>query len=207
MTTLDPEQKEYVDLTFSSSQRLNRLLTDILDLSKVEAGKLAIKPDTFSLRDVMHSIEDIFALTVQENENEICVQVDPDLPDVLLGDSTRLTQILFNLAGNACKYTQNGRIDVQACLLWSSNAHCRILFTIADNGPGIADDMLTQVFETFTQAIAPESLYTRQHEGAGLGLPLVKRLVQLMNGNASMISQAGKGTTVYVSLPFQVPEQ
>ncbi|MFO7728204.1 MAG: PAS domain S-box protein [Desulfonatronovibrio sp.] len=206
-TSLDEEQMEYVQTAIKSSQRLNKLLTDILDLSRIEAGKLELSEGEFQPAEVMQSIEDIFKQACHKNKNTLSITLDDKIPEILIGDHTRLTQILLNLAGNAVKYTQQGEISVQACLIGQNNPeHCQVLLTIADSGKGIPEDKLDQVFETFTQANASESYYTRQYEGAGLGLPLVKRLIQLMGGNASILSQPGEGTTVYVSLPFTIPE-
>ena len=203
-TDLDQEQEEYVDMAMTATQRLNRLLSDILDLSKIEASKMEIVEHRFSLPAVMQSIMDIFSHTAKDHGNQIVVDCDERLSRTLIGDSTRLTQILFNLVGNALKYTKQGRVKVTASWLPSGQQnHCRALFTIADTGPGIPDDCLEKVFEKFSQASGSQSPYTRQFEGAGLGLPLVKRLVTLMHGTASISSHAGQGTTVYVSLPFK----
>ena len=206
-TDLDQEQLEYVDMAITSSQRLTRLLSDILDLTKIEADKLEISEEVFSLPQVMQSIKDIFSHAARENENELGIACDEALSDSLIGDSTRLTQILFNLVGNALKYTKKGRVDVSVLHLPpAGKGLARILFSVADTGPGIADDKIDKVFEAFTQANSTSSPYIRQFEGAGLGLPLVKRLVGLMGGNISIASQVNKGTTVYVSLPFRIPE-
>ncbi len=206
-TDLDQEQLEYVDMAITSSQRLTRLLSDILDLTKIEADKLEISEDVFSLPQVMQSIKDIFSHAARENENELGIACDEALSDSLIGDSTRLTQILFNLVGNALKYTKKGRVDVSVLHLPpAGKGLARILFSVADTGPGIADDKIDKVFEAFTQANSTSSPYIRQFEGAGLGLPLVKRLVGLMGGTISIASQVNKGTTVYVSLPFRIPE-
>jgi PAS domain S-box-containing protein len=206
-TDLDQEQQEYVDLATKSSQRLTRLLNDILDLTKIEAEKMEINEDVFSLPETMQSIRDIFAHVARENENTLETHYDPGLPEKLIGDSTRLTQILFNLVGNAVKYTHRGRVDVHAAQLprFQDNV-CRVLFIISDTGPGIPDNKIDRIFETFTQAgsINP-SPYARQHEGAGLGLPLVQRLIRMTRGNLAIDSLEGAGTTVYVSLPFHVP--
>jgi signal transduction histidine kinase/ActR/RegA family two-component response regulator len=208
MTELDEEQQEYIETANKSTKRLNRLLTDILDLSRIETGKIEIRDEQFQISEIMQSIEDIFTQVSERNENDLKIYVDKNILDNLIGDSTRLTQILFNLVGNACKYTQNGKIDVYAsCLPIQDYDHCRILFTIEDNGKGIADNMLDHVFETFAQANDSNSPYARQYEGAGLGLPLVKRLVNLLGGNACVTSETGQGTTFYVSLPFKVPDQ
>jgi PAS domain S-box-containing protein len=206
-TELSPEQLEYVDMATTSSKRLTRLLSDILDLSKIEADKLEIREEELRLGEVMRSLEDIFAQAVREQKNTLSVHIDADVPERLIGDSTRVTQILFNLVGNANKYTQRGRTEVRVSRLPATAKHaCRLLFSVEDTGQGIADDKLDAIFESFTQAVDSSSPYARQHEGAGLGLPLVKRLVHLLGGNACIDSREGQGTTVFVSLPFQDPE-
>ena len=207
-TELDDEQDYYVNMAINSSKRLQRLLSDILDLSKIEADKMEILQEVFKPFDVTYSIQDIFRQITEQNQNSLNISLDPNIPESLIGDQTRLTQILFNLVGNACKYTQKGEIEVQASLMPHNREDTsRILFSIEDTGKGIPEDELDKIFETFTQAEADASSpYTRKFEGAGLGLPLVKKLVDLMGGNASIISQEGKGTSVYVVLPFKVPK-
>ena len=205
-TDLDHEQEECVDMATTATKRLNQLLSDILDLSKIEASKLEITEHPFSIPVVMQSIMDILTHVSRENENEIVIDCDERIPGTLIGDSTRLTQIFFNLVGNALKYTKQGTVNVTASLLPSDHqSPCRILFVIADTGPGIPDDDLEKVFEKFSQAGNKESPYTRQFEGAGLGLPLVQRLVKLLGGTVSISSHSGNGTEVYVSLPFKNP--
>jgi len=205
-TNLDQEQSEYVYMADKSTKRLNSLLSDILDLSKIEAEKTELREEEFQFSEAIQSLEDIFAHVNKKNNNSLNIFLDDRIPDRVVGDSTRLTQILFNLVGNACKYTQQGEIDVQAHFLpLETPGWCRVLFSVSDTGQGIADDMIGHIFETFTQVNEIESPYTRKYEGAGLGLPLVKRLVDLMGGNISMLSQEGQGTEVYVSLPFRIP--
>lgn len=204
---LNQEQSEYLEIAQDASRRLSRLLSDILDLSRIESGKMQLREEKIILNEVKQSIEDIFRHTCQENNNVLQITLEDNVPGMLIGDGTRLTQILFNLAGNALKYTKNGDVSLQiSCLSGRRPEMCRLLFIVEDNGPGISEDQVEQIFETFTQANNSESPYARQYEGAGLGLPLVKRLVQLMSGNASICSQTGKGTSAYVSLPFKVPE-
>ena len=206
ISNLNEEQQSYVETGLESANRLNRLLTDILDLSKVEANKLVIKEEEFVLADVIQSIRDIFKQLTQKNQNELSISVDENIPERLIGDSTRLNQILFNLVGNANKYTQNGQIELETSILASPQADkCRILFVVADNGSGISEDRIDKIFEVFSQG-SDSSPYSREFEGAGLGLPLVKRLVELMNGSMSISSKEGEGTSVYVSLPFGIPE-
>jgi len=206
-TELDPEQAECVHMASQSTQRLHRLLSDILDMSRIEAGKMELHEEEFKPSEILRSVQDIFSHACRENENSLDISLDDSIPETLLGDHVRLTQILFNLVGNAVKYTYQGDIHVSADLLPIRNREfCRILFVIKDTGQGIPEDKLDQVLETFRQAEDLESPYTRKHEGAGLGLPLVKRILRLMNGNACIVSRKDAGTAVYVSLPFRIPK-
>ncbi len=205
-TTLDEEQEEYVRMALGSTNRLNRLLTDVLDLSKIEANKMEVKEEEFVFHEVLQSIEDIFAQLTQENQNILSITVEDDVPERLIGDSTRLTQILFNIVGNATKYTHKGQVNLQAGRLYDiGRERSRILFIVEDTGRGIPESKLDSVLDSFTQANETGAVYTRQFEGAGLGLALVKRLVRLMGGNMCIDSQEGEGTTVYVSIPFNLP--
>ena len=207
-TPLDEEQREYIDLAVKSTGRLNRLLSDILDLSRIEADKLEIRQREFELREVMHSIRDIFTQVCNKNKNTLSVDIQDSVPQRLIGDDTRLTQILFNLAGNACKYTSGGRVQVQVWRLSEiAPGQCRMLFSVRDTGQGIPDEQLSRVLETFSQANDSGSAYTREFEGAGLGLALVKRIVRLMHGTMVIDSREGAGTTVYVSLSLAVPDE
>lgn len=199
----DAEQSEYVEMARKSTKRLNRLLTDILDLSRIEAGKLEIRRENFKPREVMQAIADVFAHAARENNNTLNEHTGENIPESLVGDETRLTQILFNLVGNACKYTENGRVEASAVLLPETRGNTRcLLFMVTDTGPGIPADKLQAVFETFTQAGESDSPFTREYEGAGLGLPLVKRLTHLMDGTLCISTEKGEGTEVYVSIPF-----
>ncbi len=207
MTRLDEEQEEYVAMATKASKRLSRLLSDLLDLSKIEAEKMELREEEFLLSEVMESIRDIFSHAIKENDNSLSLHIDERIPLSLVGDSTRLTQVLFNLVGNAAKYTRNGTVDVQTFALSSSSPDtCRILFRVEDTGVGIPDNRFHKIFEAFSQVNTSGDPHSRQYEGAGLGLPLVKRIVDLFGGNMSFASEEGKGTTVYVSLEFQLPE-
>ena len=193
-----------MDMAMMSSKRLTRLLSDILDLTKIEADKMEITEEVFAIPEVMQSIKDIFTHAAKENENILNIDFEESFSGSLIGDSTRLTQILFNLVGNAVKYTEKGQVHVSAhSLPTDQKGICRILFSVTDTGPDIPDDQIDKVFETFTQVGDNHSPYARRFEGAGLGLPLVKRLVSLMGGNLSIDTREGTGTTVYVSLPFK----
>jgi PAS domain S-box-containing protein len=207
MTDLDEQQHEYTQMAVTSSKRLTRLLNDILDLSRIEADSLEVRQEDFQLVEIMQSIKDIFKQVATKQGNILRVETDPRIPERLKGDDTRVTQILFNLAGNACKFTSSGWVDIQAYLLPVARpGEHRVLFTVSDTGKGIPDDKLEHVFEPFAQLNDAASPYARKFEGAGLGLLLVKRLVRRLGGSCCIVSEPEHGTTVFVSLPFSAPE-
>lgn len=203
MTDLGEDQRHYVRAALTSSSRLTRLLSDILDLSRIEAGRMLLREDEFSLEDIRSSVLDLFAIPAHHQGLALRFEIDPRLPDRVLGDETRVRQVLFNLVGNAIKFTDQGQVDVHVCPVGQSGAHQRVLFSVTDTGIGIAEDRLEELFEPFVQA---ESSYTRQYQGAGLGLSIVRRLVVLMGGELTVESSAGQGAALYFSLRFRVPE-
>jgi PAS domain S-box-containing protein len=201
-TAADQEQSEYVDAALKSCRRLTRLLSDILDLSRIEAGRFVVREEELVFSDLFTSVGDIFGPVAAEKGLTLSFSSDARIPPRLLGDEGRIMQIFFNLVGNAVKFTSSGHVDVEATLLPSGGAAThRILFRVADTGVGIPDHLLDGIFEPFTQA---DGSMTRSYEGAGLGLPIVKRLVRLMGGGLAIVNE-GPGTTVYCSLPFRVP--
>ena len=202
---LEDEGREYVQVAVTSSRRLNRLLTDVLDLAKIEAGKLDIREEEFEFSDVMHSVRDIFTQVARRKEIEFNLDWSPKIPHRLVGDSGRVTQLIFNLVGNALKFTEEGRVDVNAYMYpYAKGAYdCRILFVISDTGCGIPDEAQTRIFDTFTQS---DSSMERKFEGAGLGLALVKKILLLLGGTLAVDSADGEGTTVYMSVPFKMEQ-
>ncbi|KHK00613.1 PAS domain S-box protein [Desulfovibrio sp. TomC] len=199
-TDLDEEQSEYVDNAVKSSKRLTRLLSDILDLSLVESGRLVIRQAPFAPADLRDSVMDLFALPAREKGISLAVSLGPGLPEQVVADEVRLRQILFNLVGNAVKFTDKGTVSLDISL--ASRRHdaaFRVLFTVADSGIGIPDDQLGAIFEPFGQV---EGVYMRRFGGAGLGLSIVRRLVRLMGGEIAVESVEGRGTAMYVSLPL-----
>ena len=204
MTTLDEEQRQYVHLASSSVNRLSRLLSDILDLSRVEAGRMEIRVAPFDMREVCDAVTALFALTARNKGVDLACRVDPALPGTLLGDETRVRQVLFNLTGNALKFTDAGRVEVAIELLTPEDGgtlHARL--SVVDTGIGIPPDRLGEIFEPFRQV---ENSFTRSYQGAGLGLAIVQRLVGLMDGSIHIESTPGQGTSVTVVLPFRVPD-
>lgn len=197
-TALDTEQKQYVKNAYLSTTRLNDLLADILDISRIEAGKLLIDKKEFTLGDQKKSILDTFGLIAKEKGLSLDFLIDPMIPKTLYGDDARLRQILFNLVGNALKFTDKGRVVIDIHSLKPSHAHkIRLLMIVSDTGIGIDDEILKVIFDPFAQA---EGDYTRRYQGAGLGLSIVRELVNLMGGSVCISGTESGGTTVYVSL-------
>jgi PAS domain S-box-containing protein len=203
-TSLDQEQKEYVLAAIKSSNRLTRLLSDILDLSRIEAGKLEIREGTFEIKNQKEAVLSLFADTARQKGLGLEFHIDERIPPRLNGDETRLRQVLFNLVGNAIKFTQKGHVQVQASMLRDGNGTpSKVLFCVEDTGIGIPDHRLKDMFEPFIQGT---STHRRDFQGAGLGLSIVRRLVALMGGDLSIDNTEGGGTTFYFSLPFSLPE-
>lgn len=202
-TELDPEQLEYTDMAIRSGGRLTRLLGDILDLSRIEAERMALHPAPFRLAEMLLAISETFAPLSREKGLPLNCQADPDVPEIVVGDEVRVRQILFNLAGNAMKFTESGEVAVTvSCLSPKPSGELRLLFTIRDTGIGIPDDMINSIGEAFTQV---DVSYTRKQQGAGLGLTISRRLIELMEGTLAIDSEPGQGTTVYLMLPLALP--
>jgi len=202
-TRLDTEQQRFMLAAVQSSKRLTRLLSDILDFSRIEAGMLNIQQAEFEVGGLKDSVLELFALTAQEKGLALTFHIDKAVPPALLGDEARLLQILFNLIGNALKFTRQGEVSVEASLLpCAEEGRCRMLFLISDTGIGITDELLATIFEPFIQA---EGAFTRRFQGAGLGLAIVRRLVGLLGG-ALCVDNGGPGTQIGLSLAFSLPE-
>ncbi|WP_136805867.1 PAS domain-containing protein [Desulfosediminicola flagellatus] len=201
-TTLDKQQQQYLDLAQTSAQRLTNLLNDILDLTRVEAGRMELKTRQFNIIDTLKDIEQLFKASSSQEGVTCRFHADQAIPSNLVGDPARLQQILNNLVGNALKFTQTGTIDVNVYPLpISKDRDCTLLFSVSDTGTGISDETQKSIFQSFTQG---DEGFTRSHQGAGLGLSIVKQLVSLMGGNMSVDSNLGEGTTFYFSLPFSL---
>ena len=197
------EQKEYLISATKSSERLTRLLSDILDLSRIEAGKLIVQETEFLLTDLKDALEDLFAAATKEKGLGFELVIDERVPPRLVGDNNRLLQILFNLVGNAIKFTEKGALHVEVTALpCDDDKRARILFAVADTGIGIPDHLVNDIFEPFTQA---EGSITKHFQGAGLGLSIVRRLVKILGGEIAVDSSLGKGTTFYLSVPCKLP--
>ena len=190
-TALTTGQREYVELAHSSARSLLILLNDILDLSKIEAGKMALECVSFEPRSLLS--ETMRAMSVRSAEKGLALDltIGDGVPDVLIGDPTRLRQVIINLVGNAIKFTERGRIVLSAAVDELGAEHARLLFSVSDTGMGIAREQQAMIFESFTQADAST---TRQFGGTGLGLAICSRLVALMHGTIRVESEAGAGS-------------
>jgi signal transduction histidine kinase len=189
-TKLDSEQDEYVHHAINSANRLTRLLSDILDLSRIEAGKLELSEKEFSISDLRDSVEGLFTFVAKQKGLGFNCIIDPLLPDKLIGDEARIRQILFNLIGNAIKYTEKGEVTFQASFLKSKNENkIKVLFSVSDTGIGIPKDKQKYIFEPFRQV---DNSISRTHQGAGLGLAIVNRLIKLMDGKITFESNIGE---------------
>jgi two-component system sensor histidine kinase EvgS len=203
-TPLDAEQASYIHMATEAANRLTRLLSDILDLSRVEAGKMEIRNAPFKIQDITDSVSGLFAVTARNKNVALECRLVPGMPEVLVGDEMRVRQVLFNLVGNALKFTERGRVALDIFVLSAKEeGDCRVHFSVTDTGIGITEDRLSDIFEPFRQV---ENSYTRNYQGAGLGLSIVQRLVDLMGGTISIESNPGKGTSVHVVLPFKIHE-
>ncbi len=204
-TSLDSEQSSYIRMASEAANRLTRLLTDILDLSRVEAGKMEIRKAPFQIQEIIDSVSGLFAVTARNKGLTLKCNLVPGMPEVLVGDEMRVRQVLFNLVGNALKFTERGKVvvDIEA-LPVKEEGEYRVQFSVKDTGIGISEDRLGDIFEPFRQV---EDSYTRNYQGAGLGLSIVQRLVDLMGGSVTIESTPGEGTSVHVFLSFKTPEE
>ncbi|MDQ7054531.1 MAG: response regulator [candidate division KSB1 bacterium] len=210
-TELNNEQREYLLTVKTSADALLTLLNDILDFSKIEAGKLDIHHNEFRLREHLGNTLKTVAVNAHDKGLELVYDVAPDVPDALLGDDSRLRQIIINLVGNAIKFTEHGEVVV-TCKRWPEEAppanngtdgqqSILLHFAVRDTGIGIPRDKQNIIFEAFKQA---DGSMTRQYGGTGLGLAISKRLVELMGGKIWLESTEGKGSTFHFTARFDV---
>ena len=197
--TLSEEQHDYVETIYSSSKHLLTLINDVLDISKIEAGRLEINVERCSLKRLLNQIDTMMRQAAEAKGLAFRVEADPSLPDEMVTDSQHLYQCLINLVGNSIKFTSEGHVIVRAgTLLDGDVTHVR--FDIEDTGIGIAKDKQGLVFESFRQADAGTS---RKYGGTGLGLSISRQLIELMGGMLILHSEAGKGSTFTITLPYE----
>jgi PAS domain S-box-containing protein len=201
-TPLDDQQKSFLEMMQQSAHALLRIINEILDFSKIEAGKLELEQIPFELRACVGHAAKSLATRAAQKSLELLLKVDPNVPELLLGDPGRLRQVIVNLVGNAIKFTEQGEIVVQVDLTEESTPDKAVLhIAVRDSGIGIAPAQQSHIFEAFTQADAST---TRRYGGTGLGLAISAQLVEMMGGRIWMESEVGVGTTFHFTAPLAI---
>ncbi len=201
---LSREQRQQLQIVDSSTTRLLDVINSILDFSKIEAGKLQLEAIPFSLEEKINELFFLMAPQADSQKVELRSYLAPDIPEKLIGDPTRLMQILTNLVNNGLKFTQVGSVSLIIHLEEIQDGHCTLYFAVKDTGIGIAREEQDRVFESFTQA---DTSHTRKYGGTGLGLTISSQLCRLMGGKLHLISEKNKGTTFWFISHFKLPEQ
>ena len=201
-TKLSKEQRNYVEVFKNAGENLSLLISDILDLSKIEADKLAISYERFDLEALLSNQIDLLALRARQKGLELILYLGREVPAMVEGDPHRLQQVLTNLVGNAIKFTEHGQVIVTVTLDPDQPTPDYLQFTVIDTGIGISADKQAQIFKAFTQA---DGAITRKYGGTGLGLTISRRLVELMGGQLDLRSQPGYGSIFHFTIRLQSP--
>ncbi|HMN31952.1 MAG: tetratricopeptide repeat protein [Chitinophagaceae bacterium] len=198
------DQLKYLNAISQSADNLLVIINDILDFSKIEAGKINIEQIDFSLKGILKNVVQLLRFKAEEKGITIRFDIGANIPDTLIGDPTRVSQILMNLAGNSVKFTEKGGIQIICELIHANQTENKIAFHVIDTGIGISEEYVQKIFESFTQAGTDVA---RKYGGTGLGLTISKQLVELMNGTIEVKSKLGEGTTFTFTIPFQSGDQ
>ena len=194
----DPKQRSQIEAIRSSGKNLLRLINDILDLSKIEAGKMAIQNERVNIHEIIKEVKTIFVHTTNEKGLQFIIDKAENIPSALLLDETRIRQILFNLIGNAIKFTDKGEVVLSLSKKIKGPSKIDLIIKVKDTGIGIPENQQHLIFEAFTQQEGQRSM---QYGGTGLGLTITKRLVEMMGGNIELSSEFEKGSTFTITLP------
>jgi signal transduction histidine kinase/DNA-binding response OmpR family regulator len=201
-TKLDDDQRQMTGTVRDSAYALLTIINDILDFSKIEAGKMELEAVPFSIRDTVEGTSETLGPNANNKGVRINIHVDPDIPDAVLGDQVRIRQILFNVGGNAVKFTEKGRVRIRALLVPTGDRkNATVRFEIIDSGIGISKEAQESLFQEFSQA---ESSTTRRFGGTGLGLSICQRLTEMMDGKIEVESEFGVGSKFIVTLTFPI---
>ncbi|MDL0444626.1 ATP-binding protein [Vibrio alginolyticus] len=200
-TDLDPQQKEFVEIIDSSSHSLMTIIDDILDFSKVEAGKVELEYTSYVLRELLDDVISLHSVKAKQKNLQLLSDIDPHLPTEVQGDATRLKQVLNNLLSNAIKFTERGHVKLLVALSRLDGETAHIRFRVVDSGIGIAKEHQQAIFERFQQA---DGSTTRKYGGTGLGLAIAAQLVNLMGGEIQLTSELGLGSCFEFSIPVAV---
>ena len=199
-TALANQQQEYANMIHTAGESLLQVINDILDFSKIEAGKFVLENIKVDVHDIIRGVTHMLAERAQAKGLKISTIVDRDVPGFVIGDPYRLRQILTNLADNAVKFTDHGEVLLKIALQRAAHGHVLLYFSVTDTGIGIPEDVQQRLFGAFAQA---DSSTTRRFGGAGLGLALSKRLVELMGGEIGVKSSPDKGSEFWFTIPFK----
>ncbi|MCE9539159.1 MAG: response regulator, partial [Bacteroidetes bacterium] len=199
-TKLNEEQQEYVAAVQSSGENLLTIINDILDFSKIEAGMVTIENIRFNLHELLQSVYNMFFLKAKEKNISLQLHKHKNVPEFIMGDPTRLIQILVNLVGNSLKFTKEGSVDIIVEVIKDNKQNATIQFNVKDTGIGISEEKISEVFERFTQAKSDTS---RIFGGTGLGLSIVKKLVELQCGTIALESKKDEGSQFKFTIPYK----
>jgi len=199
-SSLTSRQREYAELARASAETLLRIINDILDYSKIEAGRLELDHHHFNLRDTVDEVLSMMGVQARAKGLELAGLIAADVPLALRGDSGRLRQILTNLIGNGIKFTERGQVNLCVALESQCDHHATLRFSVSDTGIGIPPDQIGNLFQSFSQL---DSSTTRKYGGTGLGLAISRRLVELMGGQIGVESQPGTGSTFWFTATFE----
>jgi len=201
-TNPDHEQSEYIDIALSSGRNLTRLISDILDLSRIEQGSVTLENHGFSINHLIEDVVNTFITELTTKQIQLSTRIDKSIPEIIYGDSGRLRQIIFNIFGNSIKFTPHGRVYISINSLTVKKT-IHIFIEISDTGIGIPEDKLDEIFVPFTQV---DGSLTRKYGGVGLGLSIVKKLLLIMEGSITVDNNEGGGTTTCIAIPFKITE-
>jgi PAS domain S-box-containing protein len=200
-TPLNPQQRGYIEKVSNAANNLLGIINDILDFSKIEAGKLMLEKIDFYLEEILDDISDLFVMKTQEKGVELLFNIHPDVPTALIGDPTRLAQVLNNLMSNAVKFTHKGEIILSVRLIEMREDEVQLRFDVRDTGIGLSVEQIEKLFHAFSQA---DSSTTRKYGGSGLGLTISRHIVEMMGGEMGVQSQIDQGSDFYFTVTLGV---
>jgi PAS domain S-box-containing protein len=201
-TPLTPEQRQYIEAIKLSGDNLLVIINDILDFSRMRSGKMPIENRNFKLSQIISLSIELMYPKAEEKRIELSAKIDKNIPDELIGDPSRLNQVLLNLTANAIKFTAKGKVTISVKLLADKNNEVEVELMVKDTGIGISKDKLATIFEPFTQA---NNDTARKFGGTGLGLSIVKQIAELQNGSVAVSSEEGKGSCFYFRIKYRKP--